>query len=548
MSRRILYTLIATGLALLAAVFMAPAAHAQLSPEERLQYHAESLALWAENGPVDYEFEYSASCSECPEFPDVRVTVNDGAVVAIETIDGSDTLIPDELQVTVDDLFGLIGTALESSLTDDQVRYDSRYGYPHFFQTSSNAPLVVEGEAEFVILDLRSLDPWPEVQAALDAARAQFTLTTYSYESDVICFCVVGPPVAVQFVDGELEWTTGEPEFARTVPELFDEIQEAITDDVDDLRVSFDPDLGYPIGYSVDPVLDLFDDEYAVFITSFAEGVRSEPVTCEGWLVTVDIGAGDVATGGRDIILGTAGPDVINGLSGDDIICGLGGRDTIYGGPGNDEIYAGGGHDVVWAGPGYDRVYGQPGADEIHGGDRDDYLFGGSGFDTIYGDAGNDFVQGSGGDDMLYGGTGDDKLYGKAGADRMWGGSGSDELYAAGGDDHAWGEAGNDRIQGAAGNDTLEGGDDVDTLYGQAGNDTLLGGAADDVLYGAAGDDVLEGGDGDDNLQGAAGNDTLRGGAGVDVLYGQAGNDDLDGGAGANECWPGSGTNVVVNC
>jgi len=548
MSRRILRTLIATGLALLAATFMAPSAQAQLSPGEQLQFLAESEATWAENGPTNYEFEYSASCSECPVLPDVRVTVNDGAVVAIETVDGSDTLIPDELQVTVEDLFELIGTALASSLTDDDVSFTRRYGHPNFFQTSSNNPLVIDGEAAFQILDLRSLDPWPEVQAALDAARAQFTLTTYSYEIAVVCFCPAAPPVTAQFVNDELEWTTGDAQYARTVPELFDEIQEAITNDVDDLRVAFDPDLGYPIAYFIDPQLSLADEEHRVVISSFSEGVRSEPVTCEGWPVTVDIGAGDVATGGRDIILGTAGPDLINGLDGNDIICGLGGRDTIYGGAGNDEIYAGGGHDVVWAGPGYDRVYGQPGADEIHGGDRDDYLFGGSGFDTIYGDGGNDFVQGSGGDDTLYGGTGDDRLYGKAGADRIWGGSGSDEIYAAGGDDHAWGEAGNDRIQGAAGNDTLEGGDDVDTLYGQAGNDTLHGGAANDVLYGAAGDDVLEGGDGDDNLQGAAGNDTLRGGPGVDTLYGQTGNDDVDGGAGANICWPGPGNNVVANC
>ncbi|MFT7474651.1 MAG: hypothetical protein ACI81L_001576, partial [Verrucomicrobiales bacterium] len=55
---------------------------------------------------------------------------------------------------------------------------------------------------------------------------------------------------------------------------------------------------------------------------------------CNGLIVTVDIGAGEVATSGADVILGTSGADVIVALGGDDTVCGLGGGDTINGGPG----------------------------------------------------------------------------------------------------------------------------------------------------------------------------------------------------------------------
>ena len=50
---------------------------------------------------------------------------------------------------------------------------------------------------------------------------------------------------------------------------------------------------------------------------------------CNGRVVTVDIGAGDIPTSNADVIFGTIGNDIINGLGGDDTICGLGGNDII---------------------------------------------------------------------------------------------------------------------------------------------------------------------------------------------------------------------------
>lgn len=61
---------------------------------------------------------------------------------------------------------------------------------------------------------------------------------------------------------------------------------------------------------------------------------------CNGLVVTVDIGAGDVPTEGPDVILGTNGADVINALGGDDTICGLAGDDVITGGGGLDTFLA----------------------------------------------------------------------------------------------------------------------------------------------------------------------------------------------------------------
>lgn len=130
---------------------------------------------------------------------------------------------------------------------------------------------------------------------------------------------------------------------------------------------------------------------------------------CGGYVVTVDLGAGDLPTAGRDVIRGTAGDDVVLAGGGDDIVCGLGGDDVVDLGPGADRGIGGGGEDVV------------------HGRD------------------GNDLVEGGGGDDQLTGGDGTDELRGSTGLDRLDGGTGPDTLTAGPQRDTCDGRGGRDR-------------------------------------------------------------------------------------------------------
>ena len=81
---------------------------------------------------------------------------------------------------------------------------------------------------------------------------------------------------------------------------------------------------------------------------------------------------------------------------------------------------------------------------------------------------------------------------------------------------------------------TITGGDNDEILYGSANADTLVGNGGSDVLLGNDGNDSLSGGAGADRLEGGAGDDTLSGGSENDILFGGAGNDTLTGGTGAD--------------
>lgn len=165
---------------------------------------------------------------------------------------------------------------------------------------------------------------------------------------------------------------------------------------------------------------------------------------CNGFDITVDIGAGDRPTAGDDVILGTEGDDVINAGDGRDSICGLGGDDTINAGFGADVVFAGPGADTVFAGQGLDIVYGEGGADFISGGKGKDVLNGGNGnddirgnegTDTLNGGAGNDELRGGQKADLIFGGDGDDNLVGGTRPDIMNGGLGIDTYNGGGGAD-----------------------------------------------------------------------------------------------------------------
>ena len=255
--------------------------------------------------------------------------------------------------------------------------------------------------------------------------------------------------------------------------------------------------------------------------------------SCNGLLVTVDIGAGEMPTDGDDVIMGTPAADTINGLAGDDTICGEGGADVINGG---------GGVDTVFGGDGDDTVGGQGDGDFLYGDDGDDRINGGVGADVIEGGEGDDDLRGQGDADTLNGGNGVDQLLGGSGNDILNAGDGGNLGTAQ----LVRGQGNNDIITGSPQDDDLEGGSGLDELYGKGGNDRLRGGNASDDLYGGPGVDTLEGGGSRDFLYGGLGNDTLLGGTGNDDLFGDGGNDDLVGQGDVDSCDGGAGVDTAA--
>lgn len=174
--------------------------------------------------------------------------------------------------------------------------------------------------------------------------------------------------------------------------------------------------------------------------------------TCLGRAVTVNLGLGELPTGGDDVILGTPGADTINAAAGNDFVCGLAGNDKIDGGDGNDLVDAGAGNDSVR---------------QVEG---DDGAKGGSGTDTIsYAGAAAPIKlslalateQSTGaGLDIV---TGFENAVGGSLADLILGNAGANKLL---------GTAGGDTLKGLAGTDTLVGGKGRDTCDGGTGKDT----------------------------------------------------------------------------
>jgi len=373
-----------------------------------------------------------------------------------------------------------------------------------------------------------------------------------------------------------------------TVLELFDNTGTSLASDSSSIGAKWSQlSMSLDTGVYQFQVSSLFTD---LVVPSYSVTFISTPtntgLTCQGLLVTVNIGDGDSPTAGDDVILGTPDDDVIVARGGNDIICGEGGDDTISGGSGDDLIDAGEGADIVNGGGGPDTIYGQSGADILRGGSGNDSLMGGSGDDQILGGAGDDLLQGGDGNDSINGQTGDDTIEGEGGIDILVGADGNDMIltgpgsttgtanFASGGDgddniiggpdsdfilggngaddirgnegdddlrgdngaDIMYGDDGDDFLSGGADDDSLYGGTGKDTLLGQGGMDTLFGGSRADILKGGPDNDNLDGNSGNDELRGNAGDDTLEGSFGKDVLLGGPGNDELSGGPGIDSC------------
>lgn len=147
--------------------------------------------------------------------------------------------------------------------------------------------------------------------------------------------------------------------------------------------------------------------------------------------------------------------------------------------------------------------------------------------DIMHHDASNSVTQLKGGDDVFFGWEGWNIVFGGKGKDILFGGSGTrhdrtDELFGAQGNDYLNGKDFYNDLMGGGGDDIIIGGNNIDAIFGDDdtyeylgyrdlhgktgpdGNDTINAGGGDDVIYGGGGDDVIYDGTGNDHIYGGS--------------------------------------------
>ena len=145
------------------------------------------------------------------------------------------------------------------------------------------------------ILACNNAEPDPmlaRAQVELDSHRTLWEQTRssdYTYEYNVLCECSdnFGQTVKVTVTAGAIESVvyaesgefgrkagdppvvSGSPRY-HTIDSLFDVIQDAITDEADQLTLSYDGEFGYPTNVAIDRNVSAIDDEYTFTANAYS--------------------------------------------------------------------------------------------------------------------------------------------------------------------------------------------------------------------------------------------------------------------------------------
>ena len=127
-------------------------------------------------------------------------------------------------------------------------------------------------------------DPYRTVRDELRENRAKWQsqgARDYSYRLQIGCFCPqeITQPVIVEVRDGvatSIVYAEGGASATSeifqsydTIDELFATVQGAINDKVDEVTVTYDAGLGYPIRIYIDPRKTAIDEERALTVSDF---------------------------------------------------------------------------------------------------------------------------------------------------------------------------------------------------------------------------------------------------------------------------------------
>ena len=144
------------------------------------------------------------------------------------------------------------------------------------------------------VLACTNAEPDPmlaRAQVELDSHRTLWEQTRssdYTYEYNVLCECSdnFGQTVKVTVTTGAIESVvyaesgdsgkSGEPPVVagspryHTIDDLFDVIQGAITNEADQLTLSYDGEFGYPTNVAIDRNVSAIDDEYTFTASAYS--------------------------------------------------------------------------------------------------------------------------------------------------------------------------------------------------------------------------------------------------------------------------------------
>ena len=145
------------------------------------------------------------------------------------------------------------------------------------------------------VLACSNAEPDPmlaRAQVELDSQRTLWEQTRssdYTYEYNVLCFCSdnLGQTVKATVTNGAIESVvyaesgeygeSGKPPVRwggglgyHTIDSLFDVIQDAITNEADQLTVSYNSEFGYPTNVEIDRMINAIDDEYTFTASAYS--------------------------------------------------------------------------------------------------------------------------------------------------------------------------------------------------------------------------------------------------------------------------------------
>ena len=221
---------------------------------------------WAEAAINEYAYTVTQSC-ECDDETSGprRVRVVDGSVVAT-TYFGTPSRTPG---YNAEELFAMIEDAVADGVEID-VRYDDVTGFPIVVLLDIEA-LAVDGGLSIMTQAFVSSD---SLRAELAEARSLWeaaAIADYDLTFREVCFC---PEIIVQVSIrngevAEVEITTVDPFItARTVPDLFATIEQAIDSGAFSVTATYDEETGYPLDFFVDVEEMMADEEFGVTVTS----------------------------------------------------------------------------------------------------------------------------------------------------------------------------------------------------------------------------------------------------------------------------------------
>jgi len=264
-------------------------------------YLSNAVTLWESNDFVNYDFQYVHDCfCEAIYHAPKMVSVRNNQITKVQFLENSELELPDEVPQEVIDqildvngLFDKIQDSIDNEASEVTCTYDEKYGHPTSILLDKE-DLVADDEFRAkitsmeIIQDTTPTDPeqkdYTKTQATLDSQKlvwASQNLATYDFDYKRECRCLpeIQRPKFISVVDNAIAsalYSDDQSEVSAnmisgcpTIDGLFEIIQDAITDENDEIVVTYNTPFGYPETIYLNPDKDIDDDEITLKIDSF---------------------------------------------------------------------------------------------------------------------------------------------------------------------------------------------------------------------------------------------------------------------------------------